>query len=378
MTDRNQRMRAAVPVPLLGKQILVRSLIAISVSVVLISTAFLTMGFVPMSHAGLLIFRVFLWAVLTGIPSSQVIARISIRYAPRLPVRIHLLRIVLQLMFTSMGLYVAEVIFVRFGLDKPEEFWGNIYKFLPFGVFFSITIGYIMFSIALMRYRLYTTTLELRTRQLEQERFSKLLAEARLSSLESRIHPHFLFNTLNSIAALIPIHPQKAENTVEKLASLLRFSLSSNRSRTVALSQELKIVNNFLEIEKTRFEARLRYQIEVPEELHEAQLPPLALQTLVENAIKHVVAKRSEGASIFVQAHRIEDEQAGCRICLEVRDDGPGFSLDSIHSDHGLGNLAGRLDLLYGKDGELRVDREGEETVVRMIFPPELQRQENA
>jgi LytS/YehU family sensor histidine kinase len=198
----------------------------------------------------------------------------------------------------------------------------------------------------------------------EQERAYKLLAESRLSSLESRIHPHFLFNTLNSIAALIPSDPVRAEDTVGKLASLLRFSLNANQSGLVPLSLELKIVRDYLEIEKTRFGARIRYEITVPETLQDVKIPPLALQCLVENAVKHVAARRAEGVSIQVTGSR----ESNC-INLEVLDDGPGFSLDAITPEHGLGNLMERLELLFDTAGELAVTRKGETTAVRLSFP---------
>jgi LytS/YehU family sensor histidine kinase len=198
----------------------------------------------------------------------------------------------------------------------------------------------------------------------EQERAYKLLAEAQLSSLESRIHPHFLFNTLNSIAALIPSNPQLAEDTVGKLASLLRFSLNANHNSVVPLSQELKIIRDYLEIEKTRFGPRLRYEISVPVTLEDVKVPPLALQSLVENSVKHVVSQRNQGAMIQIAA-----SQQSNRIRLEVIDDGPGFSLDAITPEHGLGNLVARLELLYGKAGQLEVTRENEKTVVRLSFP---------
>ena len=156
-----------------------------------------------------------------------------------------------------------------------------------------------------LRYKLQATALELRTRQVEQERAYKLLAEARLSSLESRIHPHFLFNTLNSIAALIPRNPQLAEDTVGKLASLLRFSLNANQNGLVPLSQELKIVRDYLEIEKTRFGPRLSYEIAVPASMEDVKVPPLALQSLVENSVKHVVSQRSQGATIQIAGSKV-------------------------------------------------------------------------
>jgi LytS/YehU family sensor histidine kinase len=215
-----------------------------------------------------------------------------------------------------------------------------------------------------MQFKLQAATLELRSKQVEQERAYKFLAEARLSSLESRIHPHFLFNTLNSIAALIPSDPVRAEDTVGKLASLLRFSLNANHKGLIPLSQELKIVRDYLEIEKTRFAGRLRYEIEVPEALEDAKVPPLALQSLVENSVKHVVSERQQGATIQISGSRDSN-----RIRLDVIDDGPGFSLDAITPEHGLGNLIARLELLFGADGQLEVTRAGDKTIVRLSFP---------
>ena len=199
---------------------------------------------------------------------------------------------------------------------------------------------------------------------MEQERAFKLLAEARLSSLESRIHPHFLFNTLNSIASLIPIDPQRAEDTVGKLASLLRFSLNAQNSGLVPLAQELKIVRDYLEIESTRFGSRLRYEIQIPAAMNAVKVPPLAVQTLAENSVKHVAALRPGGASI-----RVSGRMADGRAVLEVIDDGPGFSLGAIAPEHGLGNLVARLDLLFGDQGKLDAGRENDRTVVRLSFP---------
>jgi LytS/YehU family sensor histidine kinase len=151
---------------------------------------------------------------------------------------------------------------------------------------------------------------------------------------------------------------------VGKLASLLRFSLNANHSGLAPLSQELKIIRDYLEIEQTRFGPRLRYEIAIPEALQDVNVPPLALQSLVENAVKHVVSERSQGAAI-----RITGAQEAGRILLEVSDDGPGFALDAITPEHGLGNLIARLELLFGGDGRLEVTRKNEKTVVRLSFP---------
>ena len=243
-------------------------------------------------------------------------------------------------------------------------YWSRFQANLPFCIVITVVTGLDMAAYHTLLYKLQAATLELRTKPGEQERAYKLLAEAQLSSLESRIHPHFLFNTLNSIAALIPTDPQLAEDTVGKLASLLRFSLNANHSGLVPLSQELKIVRDYLEIEKTRFGARIRYEIAVPEALQDVKVPPLALQSLVENSVKHVVSQRNQGAMIQIAA-----SQEANRIRLVVLDDGPGFSPGAITPEHGLGNLVARLELLYGAEGRLEVTRENEKTAVRLYFP---------
>ncbi len=171
----------------------------------------------------------------------------------------------LCLVFTaSAGCLVSALILQLAGIVQPGGYWIEYKASLPFSIVITLAIGMSMSSYETLRYKLQAATLEARTRQVEQERAYKLLAEARLSSLESRIHPHFLFNTLNSIAALIPTDPHRAEDTVGKLASLLRFSLNAPHSGLVPLAQELKIVRDYLEIESTRFGSRLRYEISVP------------------------------------------------------------------------------------------------------------------
>jgi LytS/YehU family sensor histidine kinase len=201
-------------------------------------------------------------------------------------------------------------------------------------------------------------------KELEEERARKLAVEARLSSLESRIHPHFLFNTLNSISSLIQEDPKLAERLVERLAALLRFSLDSNQNRTVPLSLELKIVTDYLEIEKARFGDKLRYSIEVPPEILAVEVPPLSVQTLVENSLKHVVAARREGGEV-----RITGRVSGDRVNIEVVDDGAGFTTGSIKPGHGLDNLQSRLTALFDERAALELSTRGGRTAVTISLP---------
>jgi sensor histidine kinase YesM len=317
-----------------------------------------------LSHAGRGFFSSIVYSVVIGMPSAVLLNLVGFRYTERFPRLILLLNSAVLLVTATVGALVAGLVFLAVGFQPSSDYWFEFKGSLPTCYVISLTVGLGVSSFESMRHKLQYATIELRTQQAEQERANKLLAEARLSSLASRIHPHFLFNTLNSIASLIPTDPKRAEDTVGKLASLLRFSLRENQTGLVPLSQELKIVRDYLEIERTRFGPRLRYTIDAPPALDRAQVPPLALQSLVENSIKHVVSQRAEGAAIHVSVSA-EDE----RVRLQVIDDGPGFSLQSITPEHGLGNLVSRLELLFGERGQLSVARQGETTVVTLVFP---------
>ena len=244
------------------------------------------------------------------------------------------------------GCFAAGLVHVALGLIPAEDFWEMYWFAVRISVGIGLGAGLASYLYESLRTELERTQLELRSRQLDEERARKLLDQAQLSSLESRIHPHFLFNTLNSIASLIPEDPKRAEDMIGKLAALLRFSLEAHQRPLVPLRQELKIVRDYLEIESARLGPRLRYSIDVPTELEEIELPPLAVELLVENSIKHAIAPRREGGEVRVRARA-----AGGRLEVEVLDTGPGFALDSVPPGHGLDNLQGRLRVLYGPGG---------------------------
>ena len=333
---------------------------------VVISVFLLVVQHAQFSQAGRRFLSSVVYAVVIGTPSAILLNWAGFRFTNRFPRLVWLINTAVLVVTATLGCFFAGLVFQAIGFQQRWEYWLEFKSSLPTCYVISLTVGLAISSFETMRHKLHSATLELRTQQAEQERAYKLLAEARLSSLASRIHPHFLFNTLNSIASLIPSDPKRAEDMVGRLASLLRFSLSGSQNGLVALSQELKIVRDYLEIERARFGARLRYSIEIPPVLEEAKVPPLALQTLVENAIKHVVSQRAEGAAIQVTGVANDGS-----VRLQVIDDGPGFSLESITPEHGLGNLLSRLEILYGEHGQLSVARADGKTVVSLLFPVE-------
>jgi sensor histidine kinase YesM len=325
---------------------------------------FLSIGGTRLSETGVAFLHALLFSTLIGVPSALLVSWINIRFAEKYPWRSFTMNALALSCTAAAGTSVSILILIGVRVIPAGSFQSVFCQSFPMSLVITLLVGLSIIAYEIVRDKLRQATLELHNREIEQERANKLLAEARLSSLESRIHPHFLFNTLNSISALIPSDPRRAEDTVGKFASLLRFSLNVNQGSLVSLEVEMKVVRDYLEIETTRFGPRLRYQIDVPEELHYAMVPPLAVQTLVENVVKHVVSKLPQGASIRVTARRADD-----RLRIEVGDDGPGFSLQDITPEHGLGNLITRLELLFGHEGQLEVNRTGSENIVRLSFP---------
>jgi two-component system, LytTR family, sensor histidine kinase AlgZ len=169
---------------------------------------------------------------------------------------------------------------------------------------------------------------------------------------------------LNSISSLIPEDPKRAEQLVEQMAALLRFSLDANHSGLVPLDREMKIVSDYLAIEQARFGDRLRFQIDAPQEVGEAKVPPLAIQTLVENSVKHAVSRSQSGGEIRVTVARENGS-----LLVEVLDEGPEFALDATPSGHGLDILRGRLRALFGAQGGLALQRSGNRNQLTLSVP---------
>lgn len=168
-------------------------------------------------------------------------------------------------------------------------------------------------------------------------------ARAELALLRAQIQPHFLFNALNTVAALVHEDPHRAERMVARLSTLLRHALDSAGDEEVPLVEELRLARLYLEIEEARFEDRLRVRWSVSPEAYDARVPHLLLQPLVENAVRHGIAPRAGPGTVEVEAARV-----GGELHLAVRDDGAGAPAGAAGTGVGLGNTRARLARLYG------------------------------
>jgi signal transduction histidine kinase len=201
------------------------------------------------------------------------------------------------------------------------------------------------------------------------ERLAAGLTDARLQALKMQLQPHFLFNTLNAISALIPAEAKPARRMVARLGDLLRTTLEHEATQEVTLREELAFLQPYLEIEQARLEDRLTVVMKIAPETLDARVPHLLLQPLVENAIRHGIASRIEPGTVEICASRISDD----RLQLEIRDDGRGLDRESdVTTRRGVGltNIRSRLEQLYGGGHRFTLENQsGGGVAVRITLP---------
>ena len=197
----------------------------------------------------------------------------------------------------------------------------------------------------------------------ENARLSIIAKEAQLNNLSAQLNPHFFFNSLNSIKSLVATEPEKARRAIDLLSDLLRNSLYEKDTLLIPLSDEIGLVNDYLELEKIRFEDRLTYLIDIDEGLQGCTLLPLSIQTLAENAIKHGISKYTNGGRVDIKV-----EKAAARIRITVNN--PGRLVKTETSGLGLKNLNERLTLQYNNRASLTLNQlPGEMVSATMIIP---------
>jgi two-component sensor histidine kinase len=203
-----------------------------------------------------------------------------------------------------------------------------------------------------------------RTQQLDTLKLQALVKELELKTIKSHINPHFIFNALNSIRALIDENPSRAREAVTELSNILRSSMKSEHQETVTLERELNIVKDYLALEHIRFEDRLKVEYQISEESLDMPVPPMMLQTLVENAIKHGISKNEQGGVVRIMA-----DCKGDKCELVVRNSGK-LKVNRGTEGFGLSSTANRLDLLFGNEATFTISDTSDEMVeARVVIP---------
>ena len=206
----------------------------------------------------------------------------------------------------------------------------------------------------------------------EKENEKTMLAiannEMRLSLLKSQINPHFLFNTLNSISTLMNSNKTKARQMMTMLGDIFRYALDSNSMREVPLADELAFIRNYINIQQVRFGKRLNYKEDIDEQCMALTIPPMVLQPLVENSVKHGITPKEEGGTITLSIKRFNN-----KVTFKVADDGIGLGnktdFESSNSGVGLVNSDMRLQNMYGKASKLRIMADSNGFTVNFNIP---------
>jgi LytS/YehU family sensor histidine kinase len=202
----------------------------------------------------------------------------------------------------------------------------------------------------------------------------RLVAQAELRALQSQIHPHFLFNALNTLYGIIPREAKGARDTVLNLADIFRYFLETEKS-FLPLEEELRIVRAYLEVERLRLGGKLRIEIDVEPEALLAPIPILSIQPLVENAVKHGIAPQPGGGLLRIEARietRVGDAAAGevqSDLRVTVSDTGGGFAAQKSKSGVGMDNVNRRLQLCYGPEACLDIQSGGGGSSVSFVIP---------
>lgn len=312
----------------------------------------------PLLHElGPTLAEAWIYVILIAAPAHWVLPRLHLLIADRPPTVQWTVLVVVLAAISAIGGVIGGAIVFALNLEPGVTLGALLRYSVKLAVFLALLVGVVHAMVILLKDRLHDT-------ETKYEQALKLANEARLAALEARVHPHFLFNAMNTVASLIPTAPAHAEELIQRLSALLRFSLDEHRGGLVALGREIKIARDYLEIEQARFGSRLRFTIEMQAELAEKQIPPLSVQTLVENSVKHAVSSARDGAEIRIRA--VAD---GDGVHVEVADTGPGFSLADLPAGHGLDTLRKRLTALLGDDDPLRIASSDRWTTVAFRVP---------
>lgn len=267
----------------------------------------------------------------------------------------------LALVFAGAWTVLGPVLGILLEGGNPADLtWdGPVYSWrLLMGVWLYVLVAGLSYAVRISR--------RLQDERLKAARAETLAAEARLAALRARLHPHFLFNALHTVAALVHTDRARAEEALERLGDLLRYAVRDREAPRVPLAEEWRFVEDYVALQALRFGDRVRCELHLDPALAAVPVPPFVLQPLVENAFRHALADR--GGTLRVCAHGTP-----AALALVVEDDGPGCAPEPTRDGGGLATLRDRLAVLYPAGASLRIeplDGGGTRATVHLPAPP--------
>src|SRR5215472_5100712 len=271
------------------------------------------------------------------------------------PLRVDLKFYLLQILFASV--YSISWSVITFSLESTRRGsspWDILrYPFLGWQLLMGLWLYGLFAGVS---YAVLTRN-RLHEKETLAARAEALAAAARLDAIRARLNPHFLFNALHTLAALVKFRPNVAENAIERLGDMLRYTLKEDGRELVEFAEEYDFTRQYLAFEQLRYEDRLKVDVQIDPESFNFDVPPFSMQTLAENAVRHAIANRAEGGSLWISCSSHDG-----RLTVTVRDDGPGGGAEAGQSHQfGLRSLRERLRAAYGSSADLHVHsgREG-------------------
>jgi LytS/YehU family sensor histidine kinase len=221
----------------------------------------------------------------------------------------------------------------------------------------------ILFFLWIISYSVVKAILLLKDNKMNRLELESTLKESQLNVLKGQINPHFMFNSLNNIRGLILENPAKSREMITRLSEMLRYSLTKSEINTIALDEEIEMVENFIAISKIQLEDRLQFVAEIAEDSKRLQIPPMIIQMLIENAVKHGISQLKEGGVVLL---KIKMENADLHI--EVNNTGQ-LSQEKSTTQMGLKNIQGRLRLLYGEIATFELNEIENQVIAKIVIP---------
>jgi sensor histidine kinase YesM len=293
-----------------------------------------------------------------GLPITSIVMLLIKLFKPKTIVSVLSIFLIGVVIGYPAGLLVGGFILKQFFSIVTKE---HPLRVIISGIIFSTAVGWFFYSKA----RLRTSNRIIQEERIKRLSSEKETLEAKLRLLQAQIEPHFLFNTLSNVLSLIDTDPARGKSMLTDLIHYLRTSLSRTLPETTTLGQEINMIEAYLNIQKIRMDERLNFTIELPDDLRQYPFPPMLLQPLVENAIKHGLEPKIDGGTVTIKAM----EKDGL-IRIEVIDTGIGFSAYQKNGV-GIGNVKERLQLLYGEKGRLTLEENKPSGVRAIIEAPE-------
>ncbi|WP_374172485.1 sensor histidine kinase [Flavobacterium tructae] len=229
-------------------------------------------------------------------------------------------------------------------------------------IFFIFVMGFLFF-LWIIVYTIYKTTSQIKNNKMDRMEIENTLKDSQLNALKGQINPHFMFNSLNNIRGLILENPEKSREMITRLSEMLRYSLTKNEITTIALEEEIEMVENFIEISKIQMEDRLNFTSQIDPNTLKLQIPPMIIQMLIENAVKHGIAKLKEGGQISLETNLKNNS-----LTIVVSNTGI-LTIEKDSTQLGIKNIEKRLHLIYGEKASFKLEEIENKVIAKITIP---------